>query len=106
MFEQTKALCDLFIKLGIPGLDLIVYKDGKCVFRHMDGYADPENKIPVQGKEKYHIYSCSKLVTCVAAMQLWEKGMFSLDQLESNSDNGENSVVDQAERTDAAAKAN
>ena len=30
MFEQTKALCDLFMKLGIPGLDLIVYKDGKC----------------------------------------------------------------------------
>ena len=57
MFEQTKALCDLFMKLGIPGLDLIVYKDGKCVFRHMDGYADPENKIPVQGNEKYHIYS-------------------------------------------------
>ena len=79
MFEQTKALCDLFMKLGIPGLDLIVYKDGKCVFRHMDGYANPENKIPVQGNEKYHIYSCSKLVTCVAAMQLWEKGLFSLE---------------------------
>ncbi len=30
-------------------------------------------------KEKDHIYSCSKLFTCVAAMQLWEKGMFSLE---------------------------
>ena len=79
MFAQTKALCDQFLKLGIPGFDLIVYKDGECVLRHMGGYADPENKVPMTGKEKYHIYSCSKLFTCVAAMQLWEKGMFSLE---------------------------
>ncbi len=79
MFEQTKALCDLFLKMGIPGVDLIVYKDGECILRYMAGYADPENKIPVNGKEKYHIYSCSKLFTCVAAMQLWEQGRFNLE---------------------------
>ena len=79
MFEQTKALCQYFLKVGIPCFDLIVYKDGECVLRYMGGYADPEKKIPMQGKEKYHIYSCSKLFTCVAAMQLWEKGMFSLE---------------------------
>ena len=79
MFEQTKALCQKFLDMGIPGLDLVVYKDGACVLRHMAGYADPEQKIPMTGKEKYHIYSCSKLLTCVAAMQLWEKGMFSLE---------------------------
>lgn len=79
MFEQTKALCAHFLKMGIPCFDLIVYKDGKCVLRHMGGYADPEKKIPIKGNEKYHIYSCSKLITCAAAMQLWEKGMFSLD---------------------------
>ena len=79
MFEQTKALCQQFLKLGIPGFDLIVYQDGQCALRYMGGYADPENKIPVTGKEKYHIYSCSKLFTCVAALQLWEKGMFRLE---------------------------
>ena len=79
MFEQTKALCQHFLDLGLPCFDIIVYKDGECVFRHMGGYADPENKIPMSGNEKYHVYSASKLFTCVAAMQLWEKGMFSLD---------------------------
>ena len=78
MFAQTKALCRHFLKVGIPGFDLIVYKDGQCILRHMGGYADLENKLPMEGKEKFHIYSCSKLFTCVAAMQLWEKGMFSL----------------------------
>ena len=79
MFEQTKALCQHFLDMGVPGFDLIVYKDGKCIFRHMGGYADRENKTPMQGNEKYHIYSCSKLITCAAAMQLWEKGLFSLE---------------------------
>lgn len=79
MFTQTKKLCDHFIKMGIPGLDLMVCKDGEPVFRYMAGYADPDTKTPISGKEKYHIYSCSKLFTCVAAMQLWEKDLFSLD---------------------------
>lgn len=79
MFEQTKALCAQFLEMGIPGFDLIVYKDGECVLRHMGGFADRENKIPVKGDERYHIYSCSKLFTCTAAMQLWEKGLFSLE---------------------------
>ncbi len=79
MFEQTKALCQKFLDMGVPSFDLIVYKDGQCVLRHMGGYADREKKIPMTGKEKYNIYSCSKLITCVAAMQLWEKGMFSLE---------------------------
>lgn len=79
MFEQTKALCRHFLEMGIPGFDLIVYKDGACILRHMGGYADREQQIPVQGQEKYHIFSCSKLLTCAAAMQLWEKGLFSLE---------------------------
>jgi CubicO group peptidase (beta-lactamase class C family) len=79
MFEQTKALCQHFLKMGIPGFDLIVYKDGECILRYMGGFADKEKKIPVQGKEKYHIYSCSKVLTCVAALQLWEKGLFKLE---------------------------
>ena len=79
MFEQTKKLCDAFIEMGIPGLDLMVMKDGECILRYMRGYADPDTKTPMSGKEKYHIYSCSKLLTVVSALQLWEKGMFSLE---------------------------
>lgn len=79
MFEKTKALCDSFLDMGIPGFDLMVCKDGECVLRYMNGYSDRENQIRMSGKELYNIYSCSKPITCVAAMQLWEKGLFSLD---------------------------
>ncbi len=79
MFDQTKALCRMFLDMGIPGFDLIVYHNGQCALRHLGGYADREKQIPMQGKEKFYIYSCSKLLTCVAAMQLWEQGKFSLE---------------------------
>ena len=79
MFEKTKAFCDSFLDLGVPGFDLAVYQDGKCILRHMNGYSDLENKVKMTGDERYNIYSCSKVITCVAAMQLWEKGVFSLE---------------------------
>ena len=79
MFENTKQFCDSFLELGVPGFDLAVYKGGKCILRHINGYSDIENKVKMQGNERYNIYSCSKLITCTAALQLWEKGAFSLE---------------------------
>ncbi len=79
MFEKTKAFCDKLIEKGFPGIDLMVYHNGECVLRYMTGYRDVENKVKVNGNERYNIYSCSKVITCVAAMQLWEKGLFSLE---------------------------
>ena len=79
MFEKTKKFCDSFLEMGVPGFDLAVYKDGECILRYMNGYSDLENKVKMQGNERYNIYSCSKVITCTAALQLWEKGMFSLE---------------------------
>ena len=79
MLEITKKFCDSFLDYGISGFDLAVFKDGKSILRHMNGYSDLENKIPMNGKERYNIYSCSKPITCTAALQLFEKGLFSLE---------------------------
>ena len=79
MLEKIKVFCDSFLDLGVPGFDFVVYKDGECILRYMNGYSDLENKVKMNGSERYNIYSCSKVITCVAAMQLWERGLFSLD---------------------------
>ena len=79
MFEKTKQFCDSLLDLGAPGFDFAFYKDGECILRYMNGYSDFENKIKMTGKEKFNLYSCSKVITCTAALQLWEKGMFSLE---------------------------
>ena len=79
MFLYTKKFCDSFLEYGVPGFDLAVYKDGQSVLRYWNGYSDLEAKVRINGTEKYNIYSCSKVITCTAALQLWEKGLFSLE---------------------------
>lgn len=79
LFEATKQFCDSLLPYGLPGFDLIVYHKGSCVLRYRNGYRDLENKIPMTGTERLNLYSCSKPITCTAAMQLWEKGLFDLE---------------------------
>ena len=79
MFEITKSFCDSFLDYGVPGFDLAAYQNGACILRHKNGFSDVENQIPVEGNERYYIYSCSKPITCTAALQLYERGLFSLE---------------------------
>ncbi len=78
-FPKLTALLNDFLKIGIPGYDCMVNVGGKNVFRKWDGYSDRAAGIPMNGKELYNIYSCSKVITVSAAMQLWEKKLFNLD---------------------------
>ena len=79
MFEKLTNTMENAVKFGVPGCDCVVYHKGKCVYRHFVGSSSREENIPMNGKELYNIYSSSKLITCVAAMQLWEKGLFDLE---------------------------
>jgi len=79
VFEKTKAMCDSFLELGIPGFDLLIYRDGREFFRYIGGFRDLENRLPMTGEERLRIYSCTKPITVTAALQLWEQRKFSLD---------------------------
>lgn len=79
MFPTLKKLLDSFLAMGLPGYDLILYQDGQCIWRSQDGYADAETRKPLSGQELYNIYSCSKVITVTAAMQLYEQKRFSLE---------------------------
>lgn len=79
MFEKLTQTLDGFLELGIPGYDCVVYHKGECVYRRKNGYADRDNKVPMSGGELYNIYSCSKVITCTAALMLYERGLLGLD---------------------------
>ena len=79
MFERLKKRQEEMLALGIPGNDLSVYYNGEEVYRHRAGFSEKETQTPMNGKERYNAYSCSKPVTCAAALQLIEKGKLSLD---------------------------
>jgi CubicO group peptidase (beta-lactamase class C family) len=76
---ETLKLLKHFESLGIPGFDCIVLRRGKCIFRFKSGFSDVEKSRPVTGNERYNIYSCSKLITCTAALMLVEKDIIRLD---------------------------
>ena len=78
-FDKLIQTLDSYLEIGVPFYDFAVMKDGVQVFRHMNGFIDAEREIRPRGNELYNIYSCSKLITCVAALQLLEKGAFKLD---------------------------
>ena len=64
---------------GVPGCDLKIVQNHKTLLRYSCGYSDYEGKQKVSETDLYYMYSCTKLVTCVAALQLIEKGIISLE---------------------------
>ena len=76
-FEYMKNFMDSLTEWIIPGNSVVIYKDGKKVFEYSSGYSDLEKKIKT-GEEQLYIYSCSKVATVTAALQLYEQGKFLL----------------------------
>ena len=76
---KTLELLKHFEQLGIPLLDCVVRQSGEDIFRYRSGYSDDSRSKAADGSERYNIYSCSKLITCTAAMQLVEKDIIRLD---------------------------
>lgn len=64
---------------GVPGCDLKIMREHETVLRHSCGFSDYEKKTPVSEKDLYFLYSCTKPMTCTAAMQLFERGELNLD---------------------------
>ncbi|MBR1590883.1 MAG: serine hydrolase [Acidaminococcaceae bacterium] len=81
------ALADMIGGYGekVPGLAVIVFKDGKEVYRNMMGnrFLSPRNKnwnLPVTADSRFRIASISKIFTAAGYMQLVEQGKINLDE--------------------------
>lgn len=77
--EHLDQLLEHFIQVGPKGCGAVVTHHGKAVYEQYAGYADAEKKIAADADTLYRIYSCTKVVTVIAAMQLYEKGKFLLN---------------------------
>ncbi len=58
---------------------MIVCRDHEVLFRHTAGTSDAEGKKPVSGNELYWLFSCTKVFTTCAAMQLIGQGRLHPD---------------------------
>lgn len=77
-FKKLDALLEGQPKRGIPFCEMIITKDGETVYHKWVGTADAEGKVPYTPEHLCWIFSCTKVITCVAAMQLVEQGRLSL----------------------------
>ena len=79
-FSKLEQLMDSFVNEGYaPGNTIKVCLDNKVVYDYSCGYSDIDKKIKMNGDEYFNLYSCSKITTVTAALQLLEKGVISPD---------------------------
>lgn len=79
-FEDLSALLEQFVKNGPAGCGCAVAKDGKTLYEGYFGYADLEDKRPVTEDTIYRLFSMTKVIACTAAMMLFERGKFLLNE--------------------------
>ena len=78
-FSKLTEYLDSLSGAGVPGCDMAVYRDHEPLYRHAAGYRDAAGAEPMRGDETYCLYSCTKVFTTCAAMQLIERGVIQLD---------------------------
>lgn len=79
-FEDLSALLEQFVKNGPAGCGCAVAKDGKTLYQGYFGYADLEQNKLVTEDTVYRLFSMTKVVICTAAMMLFERGKFLLNE--------------------------
>lgn len=79
-FKKITEYLDSLEAEGIPSVDCIIYKNHEQVYRHFKGFSDCAKTKRMQGNERYLMFSCTKLITMTAALQLVEKNLLDLDK--------------------------
>ncbi len=83
-YKETIKIIDVWLQAQrdfdqLPGIAVSIVNDQDILFSKGYGFADTENKVPMQAETIFSICSISKLFTSVAVMQLWEQGKLRLD---------------------------
>lgn len=79
-FDHLSALLKSFPETGPAGGACIISKNGQVVFEQYFGQANVEKSIEVGPETVFRLYSMTKVVVCTAAMILFERGKFLLNE--------------------------
>jgi CubicO group peptidase (beta-lactamase class C family) len=64
---------------NVPSISAGLLRNDKIIWLKSAGIADIENNVPASTSSLYRIASISKPITAIAVLQLWERGLISLD---------------------------
>jgi CubicO group peptidase (beta-lactamase class C family) len=77
--ERLAPVLKDFIEKGVAGCSVQGARRAETLYEKHLGYADVETKRPVAPDTIYRIYSMSKVITCTAALMLYERGLYALN---------------------------
>lgn len=78
--EEIGKKVQMLWRIGkIPGLTLVIVKEGEPVFIKGYGYADLDTQTPVTAETLFELASCSKSFTAMAVLRLEKEGLIKLD---------------------------
>ncbi len=78
-FSSLTPLLEHITQKGPSGCAVNVSIGDKTQYEHFTGYADVQTKKPIDSDTLYRIYSLSKVATSVAMLQLFEKGLYLMN---------------------------
>ncbi len=78
-FASLTPLLKSFVEKGPPGCACSVVHKGNTEYEEYFGLADLETNTPVTADTLYRIFSMTKVVTCTAALKLYERGLYTLN---------------------------
>lgn len=78
-FQAMDDFLQEHVKAGPPGCGCMVAQNGETLYENYFGYADLEKKIPITANSVYRQYSTTKVMVVTAAMLLFERGKFLLN---------------------------
>lgn len=77
-FKYLDKYLKELVKKGPAGCGCAVARAGEILYEGYYGWADLEEKKPVDANSVYRQFSTTKLIVCTAAMMLFERGKFLL----------------------------
>ena len=78
-FQDLTDLMDSFVEKGPAECGCMLAKQGKVLYEHYSGMADVARNRPTDAGSVYRLFSMTKVIICTAAMMLFERGKFLLD---------------------------
>lgn len=78
-FSKVRDFIDSIIEEDINLCGIEVRQGHDIVLRHFMGYADAQKEVKLSDDNIYWLYSCTKVITCLAAMRLVEEGRLGLE---------------------------
>ena len=77
---RIRPMLQQYVESGtVPGIAAMVARHGKVVYFEVFGQAQVEPSVEMDRSTIFRIYSMTKPVVSVAAMMLFEEGLFRLD---------------------------